>query len=156
MTLDQLPSEFWAGFFLLWVVSSIVYRRQSAKPLMATVLPDANFTEKWVSTRIGTGLLARLGTARNCVHVQVTTTELRIHPHFPFTLGFMPEIYDLDHAIPLAKIRSTTILSDGRAKAVEVRYTRRNGNDETAQLLLRNADAFVNAVLAHKSDAQPS
>jgi hypothetical protein len=53
------------------------------------------FVERWASARPGSGLVARLSTARNCMQVQVTATELRIHPHFPFTLGFMPELYDL-------------------------------------------------------------
>lgn len=152
-TLSQIPSGFWAGLFLLWLASSVVYRLYFTKPLLATTLPNATFSERWASTRIGTGLVARLGTARNCIHVQVTATELKIHPHFPFTLGFMPEIYDLDHTIPLEKLRSATILSDGRAKAVEVKYTTHGGNDGTAHLLLRDAETFVHAVLAHKRNA---
>lgn len=150
MTLDTLPAGLWGALVLAWLVASIGYRLYSAKPLVAAARADAKFSERWASTRMGTGLVARMGTARNCMCVQVTATELQVHPHFPFTLGFMPEIYDLDRTIPLDKLRTASILSDGRAKAVEVKYVTPNGDDGTVLLLLRNAEAFVHAALAHK------
>lgn len=140
------PPWVWVALMLSWLVASVVYRRQAGKPMFAAAPPDAGFSERWVSARMGTGLVARLGTARHCMHVQVSQRALRIHPHFPFTLAFMPELYDLDHVIPLPQVLSATILSDGRVKAVEVRYTRPDGSAGTAQLLLRQAEAFTQAV----------
>ena len=148
----QMPPLAWAALSLLWIVSSIAYRLYFRKPIFASTLPGMSFSENWVSVRMGTGIIARLGVARNCIQVQVSTTHFMIHPHFPFTIGFMPEVYDLDLTIPLSKVRSATILSAGRAKAVEVRYVKDDGSDGTAQLLLRHAEPFVQAVLLHSRD----
>jgi hypothetical protein len=150
-SLDQIPAGAWAGLFFLWLALSVLYRRARGKPLFARARPDATFTERWASARAGAGLLSRLSTARNCMQVQVSATELRIHPHFPFTLGFMPELYGLDHVIPLHTLRSATIVSGHRAKAVEVRYVTAAGADDVVLLLLRGAEAFIHAALGRKA-----
>jgi hypothetical protein len=129
-------------------VLSIACRRTSGKPLVASVRAGAVFTERWASARIGSGLIARLGTARNCMHVQVADSKLHLHPHFPFTLGFMPELYGLDLVVPLERISSATILGGNHAKAVEVAFRTPGGEQETAQLLLRNPESFVRAALS--------
>ena len=152
-TQSQMPPEAWAALTLLWIVSSIAFRLYFKKPIFAVALPNSVFSENWVSTRMGTGIIARLGVARNCTRVQVTTNNFQINPHFPFTIGFMPEIYDLDYTVPLSRIRSATILSDGRSKAVEIKYFKDDGSEGSAQLLLRNAENFVQAVLAYRRDA---
>lgn len=131
------------GLVVLAFVLSVVSRRYRGLPMFASVSPSARFSETWASVRVGTGMVARLGTARNCMHVQVTDDTLELHPHFPFTLGFMPEIYNLDHRIPLDHIRSATVLSHGRLKAVEVKYRNAQGGEGVAQLLLKDAEAFV-------------
>ena len=143
-----MSGQDWLLLFAVWLVASVACRLYLRKPLWASTSPHARFSERWVSARMGSGLVARLGTARNCMHVQVTGTGLAIHPHFPFTLGFMPEIYDLDHVIPLDQVMAATILSDGRAKAVEVRYRLPDGRDNAAQLLIKDAAGFVAAVRA--------
>lgn len=128
---------------MLWIVLSVASRRMTGRPIFAVRRADSLFAEGWASARIGTGLLARLGTARNCMHVQVSATELRVHPHFPFTLAFMPELYGLDQVISLSAVRSATIVSGHRAKVVEVRYAAGNGSDEQMLLFLRHAERFV-------------
>ena len=55
--------------------------------------------------------------------------------------------------IPLEAIRSATSLGGNRAQAVEVRYRTPGGDDGTVLLLLRNADPFIHAVLARRTDA---
>jgi hypothetical protein len=82
------------------------------------------------------------------MHVQVADSKLHLHPHFPFTLGFMPELYGLDLVVPLERISSATILGGNHAKAVEVAFHTPGGEQETAQLLLRNAESFVRAALS--------
>ena len=141
---------FWLSIVLLWFILSLAYRRARGKPLVATVSPRAVFVERWASARIGSGLISKLSTARNCMHVQVTDTELHIHPHFPFTLGFMPEIYGLDLTVPLDRVSSATILGGRYAKAVEVIYRTPAGGFATTQLLLRNSEAFVRAALVRQ------
>lgn len=141
---------FWLAILGVWFALSVVYRRASGKPLMAGRRPDAVFAERWTSVRIGSGLLARLSTARNCMHVQVTDHELHIHPHFPFTVGFMPELYGLDKVVPLDRVRSAAILGGNRTMAVEVVFQMPDSDTETAQLLLRGAEPFIRAVLARQ------
>ena len=79
-----------------WFLGSIAYRIGSGKGVFARPDPQAVFVERWASARAGHGPIARLATARNCLQVQLTPTELVVTPHFPFTLGFMPELYDYD------------------------------------------------------------
>ena len=141
--IGRLPPGFWAAAVLLWFVASVAWRLHRGRPLIARRLPGAVFAERWASARFGTGLVARLGTAKNCLHVQVTDTALVIHPHFPFTLGFMPEVYNLDHRIPLAGIRAATIVHDGRLKTVEVLYADGPRGTGVVQVLLRDAASFV-------------
>lgn len=142
----QAAAGLWAGVAFLWLLLSVVHRRWRGKPMLARRAADARYVDRWASARCGTGLLARLGTARNCMHVQVTATQLRLHPHFPFTLGFMPEVYDLDHDVPLDRIRSATILGGHAVQAVEVTYEAGGSAPRVMQLLLRRAEAFVEAL----------
>ena len=147
---DHASAGLWLGALFLWVALSITYRRMSGKPLVASARPGSVFAERWMSARIGTGLLARLGTARNCMHVQVTGSDLHLHPHFPFTIGFMPEIYGLDLVVPLERISSATITGGNYAQVVEVVYRTSGGELNTIQLLLRNAESFIHNVLSRK------
>ena len=147
---DHTSAGFWLGALLLWVAVSIAYRLRSGKPLVACTRPGSVFAERWMSARIGSGLLARLGTARNCMHAQVTSSELHLHPHFPFTIGFMPELYGLDLVIPLERISSATITGGNYAQIVEVVYRTSGGDQNTIQLLLRNAESFIHNVLGRK------
>lgn len=143
----------WAAFGFLWFAASIVYRLKTGKPLFARPAPGSTFSERWASGRAGAGLLARLGTAKNCLHVQVDARSLRIHPHFPITLGFVPEIYGMDHVVPLEAVRSASILGGRYAQAVEVRYALPGGEEQVLQLLLRRAEAFIAAVLGARGSA---
>ena len=54
---------FWLGGLFLWFALSIAYRRMVGKPLVASTRRGAAFSERWASARIGSGLMARLGTA---------------------------------------------------------------------------------------------
>ena len=147
---DYTSPGFWLGALFLWFALSIAYRRRSGKPLVASTRPGAAFSERWASARIGSGLMARLGTARNCMHVQVIDSELHLHPHFPFTIGFMPELYGLDLVVPVESISSAMITGGNYAKIVEVVYRTPGGDLNTVQLLLRNAESFIHSVLRRK------
>jgi hypothetical protein len=149
----QALAGFLAASIALWFIASVAYRAYRGKPLFAQRKPGATFEERWASGRVGTGILARLGTARNCLHVQVDKDTLHIHPHFPFTLGFLPEVYAMDQAVALPNIQDAVILGGRRIKAVEVRFRTTDGDDETLQLLLKGAEGFVGEVLGHKRAA---
>jgi hypothetical protein len=146
----QVAAGLFAAAIALWFVASIAWRAFAGKPFFAMRRPNSTFDQRWASGRVGTGLLARLSTARNCLHIQVSEGTLHIHPHFPFTLGFLPEIYDLDQAVPLSAIQGAAILGGKRVKAVEVRFRTPTGEEETLQLLLKGAEGFVHAVMGNR------
>lgn len=131
-----------------WMAASVCWRLWAAKPIFASVRPAATFSERWASARLGRGLIGRLSTAKNCLHVQVSDGALLINPHFPFTLAFMPEVYGLDKRIPLRAVRSATIVGGVHAKVVEVVYLDPREREQMLQLLLRHAEGFLPAVLA--------
>jgi hypothetical protein len=142
----QASAGLWAALIAAWFALSIAYRRYRGNPLFATPGADAVFVERWASGRFGTGLMARLSTAKNCLQVEVRDGALRIHPHVPITLGFVPELYGMDQVIPLTQVRSVAILDGRRAKIVEVTVAPAPGKEQTLLLLLRRAEAFIAVV----------
>lgn len=147
-TAEPLSAGFWAAFFLGWFVLSVVVRLATQRTLFASPRLDARFVERWVSGRSGTGLVARFATARNCLQVQITPDSLLVQPHFPFTLGFMPEVYDLDKNVPLSAVRSAMLAGGAGSKVVEVTYLDRHKTERMLQLRLHYANEFVAAVSA--------
>lgn len=122
-------------------------------PIFARSSPGMTFSERWASGRAGNGIVSRLSSAKNCLHVQVDREFLRVHPHFPITLGFVPEVYGMDQVVPLKTISSAAILGGKHAQAVDVRYRTPNGEEQTLVLLLRNAEGFIEAVLGSRGAA---
>ncbi len=155
--LDTLSPQASAGLFaalvFVWFALSIACRLTLGKPIFASRLADDAFVERWASGRNGSGLMARLSRARNCLHVQVCCGAIHVHPHFPFTLGFVPEIYGMDHIVSLDAVQSATILGGAYAKAVEVKYRLPDGQEQVLQLLLKNAEGFIHAVGPPRSAA---
>lgn len=151
--MDQASAGTWALAIAAWFVASVAYRVVSRKGVFAHRRPDAVFVERWASGRSGSGLLSRLSTARNCLQVQLTPDELVITPHFPFTLGFVPEIYDLDKRITVKSVRRAVHLGGTYAQAVELTYSQPDGTEGVLQLLLRQGEVFVGKVLAARDAA---
>jgi hypothetical protein len=104
------------GWLSAWVVSSIIYRRKSGKPIFPRAPDTAVFAEAWCSGRSLQNLLTRIGGARNCLLVYVADDTLTIVPIFPFNLMFLPEIYGLE---------TTTLISNVRATCVEGLFGKR-------------------------------
>ena len=136
---------------LLWlagvIAASILFRRGRGKPIFPRVPPDAIFAERTASGASRKNLLTRIGGARNCLMVCVTPERVTIGPWFPFTLLFLPEIYDLDHSIPLSVIRGVRekrLLFLFRTLALTFELP--NGQERTVELYLRRADAFLEAL----------
>jgi hypothetical protein len=150
---DQVSAGLWALLIFGWFAASVAYRLVAGKAIFASANGDAVFVERWSSGRAGAGLLAKLSAGRNCLQVQITPTELIVTPHFPFTLGFLPEIYDFDARVKLQDVQSAVLLGGAFVQAVEVIY--RNGADEscTLQLLLRRGGEFASSMLALKNAA---
>ncbi len=93
----------WAWIFA-WIGGSIYYRQRSGKPVVPRAPEGAVFIEAWCSGHSLANLLTRLGGARNCLLVYVADRALTITPVFPFNLMFLPEIYGLEVAAPLADV----------------------------------------------------
>ncbi len=157
MMFNTLSPQDSAGLFaalvVLWFALSVACRLALGKPIFASRLADDGFVERWASGRTGSGLMARLSRARNCLHVQVCCGAIHVHPHFPFTLGFVPEIYGMDHIVPLDAVQSATIVGGVFAKAVEVKYLLPDGQAQVLHLLLKNAEGFIRAVAPARSSA---
>lgn len=131
---------------LVLAVVSICYRRHKSRALLA-IQPDGTiFAEVWVSGRSTKSWLTRWG-ALDSLRVSVTKKALVVHPHFPFTLGFMPELLDLEHVIPLS-----SVISIAKARwwftprpALAIVFDSSNGR-KSIELALRNPGAFLMAM----------
>ena len=87
-----------------WIFGSILYRRNSGKPIFPRVPADAVFAETWTSGRSLKNAWTRLGGAQNCLLVYVADRTLTIIPAFPFTLMFLPEFAGLEVTAPISSI----------------------------------------------------
>jgi hypothetical protein len=149
------PQNFWVGFALtagwiaLVILASALYRRWKGKPLFRPQFEQPLFLETWRSGHSFRSLITRLGGARNCLWVAVDENSLRVAPHFPFNLMFLPEIYGLEYDVTGDAVRSVeradSLLSRNR---VRVSVERHPGAEESFEVSLRDPDAFVRAVEA--------
>lgn len=153
MAVNDAHPGLWAAGIAAWFMASLLHRSITGKGVFARPRPDALFVERWASGRAGTGLLARLSTARHCLQVQVTPQALQVTPQFPFILGFMAELYGLDQNVPLAQVRRVEHLGGRFAQAIEVAIVRPDGSPDVLQLLLRQGDAFVARLEAARAGA---
>ena len=146
---EHFPALF-AGalaWVLLWVGISIAYRKWKGKPLFARAPSDTRFLEAWTSGRSNRNVLTKFGGARNCLLVAVTQDSLIVHPHFPFSLLFLPEIYDLDYVIPRKDIRSITPKRTWLGGTVEVVFALPTESVRSIELKLRQPHQFLQAVV---------
>ncbi|MEG3181032.1 hypothetical protein [Sphingomonas sp. LT1P40] len=138
--MDAEPFPIWLfviswGWVALVIGASIIYRRANGKPIIPRVPKNALFVERKAS---GTW-------ASNCLIVTVTPEEMVVTPFFPFTLGFLPEVYRMEHRIPLRRIRSVERKRGFLSNNIIVRY---DGPDErVVKLRVRDPDKLA-AVLA--------
>jgi hypothetical protein len=156
--MDDLPAalEQWfpvlfagaLGWVLLWFGISFAYRKYNRKPILADKPVDATFLETWTSGHSNRNLLTKLGGARNCLLVAVTRESLIVRPHFPFSLLFLPEIYDLDYVIPRTRIRSVNPRKALLGETVEVVFDSSSGDRRSIELRLRQSQQFLQAMVA--------
>jgi len=93
----------WLAF---WIGASVLFRRNSSKPIIPRAPADASFIETGCSGRSLANVITRIGGARNCLLVYVRDGELVVTPTFPFTLMFLPEIYGLEVRAPIKEIEA--------------------------------------------------
>jgi hypothetical protein len=149
---SPLPWCFVVGGLTLFVAASIVYRITRGKHLFRPRIPGALFEQRWCSGRSLRSIVTRLGGASGCLWVTVTRDELRVGPHFPFSLGFLPEIYGLDYRFP---VRDVEVVEESRGVLGRrrVRVTARLGGDEEVFILqLHDTDGFLRAIHTARGD----
>jgi hypothetical protein len=146
-----LMENFWLfygvaiAWVLFWVVASAIARLARRKPIFASPLSDSLFSENRASGRSLKNTFTRIGGARNALLVCVSKQELLIAPHFPFSLMFLPEVFDLEHRVKLSQVKVARIANPKRATvAIEIEAI--NGATRTIELKVRDSSSFLNAV----------
>jgi len=130
----------------LWLGASIVYRKSRGKPLFCGKPPDALFFEANGSGHSNRNLFTRLGGVRNCLSVAVTKEAVLTQPQFPFSLMFLPEIYDLEHKIQRSHLRAVIPKKVLFGRSVELEFTTLEGESRSIELCLRGLDQFLEAL----------
>jgi hypothetical protein len=136
-----------------WLLASILVRRARGKVSFAPTSESFRFSEKWASGRSLDTWWSKLGGARNCLFVAVGNDKLSIQPHFPFSLGFLPEIYGLEQEIPLSRVVRVTKRKTLFQSIITVEYFDEIRKLRSFELRLRNADGFLNVVQGHAAVA---
>ncbi len=132
---------------LIWlfgvIVASILFRRFRGNPIFRAGPRSYRYKEGWISGYSHRGILTFLGGARNCLTVTLTDNLLTVHPNFPFSLFFLPEVYDLDHKIPIEKLRSVEKKQKLFSMAVDITYETARGASRTISMFVRDKDLFI-------------
>jgi hypothetical protein len=137
------------GWIALLIAVSLLFRLTRGLGVFARPLPEAVFVERWRSGRTGLGLFAGLpagfGRANNCLMFSVNRERLRVEPHFPVTLMFLPELIGLPLDVPLSQVRDATLIEGRFSRRVRIRY-RHAGGDRTADLEPADPQALLRAL----------
>lgn len=133
-----------AGF----VLASVLYRRHKGKALPQINRASLRFEERRASGHSLRDLISRFGGARNGLNVAITDKDLLIWVPFPFNLGFIPEVYDLEHCIPLGEIEYIEPFKYWGRRALRITARNPGGRPIRFELLLRHPDDFLAALKA--------
>ena len=139
------------GLSVLWVAAmvgaSVLYRRSRGKPIVFRSVPDAVFVESAASGHSNRTWFTKLAGASRCLVVAVTRNRLIIRPRFPFNLMFLPEVYGLEHDVPVDRVTRLEV-GLGRSWSTSVRLELRDPDDtlQDLTLYLQNPSAFVKAL----------
>jgi len=125
-----------AAWVALVIGASVIYRRASGKPIFPRIPVHARFADRWASGDF----------ASNCLLVAVSDNTLTVVPRFPFNLMFLPQIYSLEHNIPLATIKRIEIMKGLFARSVLIVY---GDNDRSLRLRVRDPLALETALRRH-------
>lgn len=132
----------------LWIAAvfaaSVLFRRSKGKPIFPRMPDDAAFSERGCSGRSLGGVLSRIGGANRCLLVAVRDKQLVVTPQFPFNLMFLPEIYGLDVAVPIAEITSITPITSFFRKALRIEFGPNGPAD--MELVVRDEVGFTHAI----------
>jgi hypothetical protein len=137
----------WIGF---WLLVSLLVRRAKGKPIFAPEAEGLLFSEKWTSGRSRRNWWTKLSNAKNCLFVGVGRDTVSIHLHFPFSLGFVPELSDFDQEIPIARITRVEKQKRFLREIVYLEFSDDLGAPRGFELRLRHADQFIAAIRGHQ------
>jgi hypothetical protein len=148
-----LKSDAFVVFAALWVVgwllASLLVRRANGKSVFAPSSASFQFAERWASGRSLDNWLSKLGGAGNCLFVGVDRNQFIVQPQFPFSLGFLPDLYRLEHEVPLQSIVRVESHNRLLRRVVTIEYKARTGTMRTVELGLRRPDDFLGALKGH-------
>ena len=145
-----LPFAWIAAWIAAWIGASIVYRRRSGKPVFPRAPEGAVFVEACRSGRSLANALTRLGGDSNCPLIYVADRALTITPVFPFNLMFLPEIYGLVVAAPLADVTVEGVKDGLLGKRIILAI--RGPRPRRFELWLKDRDAFRAALEGGRAD----
>jgi hypothetical protein len=134
------------GWILIWVGSSIFYRKSKGKPIFPRKPENTLFFESSGSGHSNRNLITKLGGARNCLSVAVTKDSLIVQPIFPFNLMFLPEIYGLEYNIPRKNIQTIVEKKAFLGRIVVLEFSTSGGERHSIELRLRGMDQFLAAL----------
>ena len=124
------------GLSFLWIASviaaSVIYRKRSNKPIFPEVPEDAVYFEKKAGSAWASG----------CLLVVVTPKLIAVTPTFPFTLMFLPEVFNVEKAEWLWLIKDVEV----RTSLLPLNTTVRLKDGRSFKLRLRRPKAFAAAV----------
>ena len=120
---------------------SAVYRMLKGKPIVDSLPERPLFLEKWTTGRSMRRNRTKLGAIRVWFYVAVTEEALVIVPHFPFTLLFLPEYFDLEWRIPRSKIKTIASQPKVLRERIVVDFLSNRGPEEV-ELFLRDSRTF--------------
>jgi len=125
---------------------SVAYRKARGKPVLFFGVPGASFQERNASGHSKSSLLSRLGGASNCLVVAVVRDRVVIRPWFPFTLMFLPEIYNLEFEFRVQDVVNATPVKSVFGNRLDLSFRNSAGETEAVALYLRNPDRFVESL----------
>jgi len=152
-----MPKDPSSGFLvpLAWLVAllsaSILYRRSQGKPVLFFGVHGAKFLERAASGHANDTWYTRLGGASHCLIVAVASGTLIVRPHFPFNLLFLPEIYRLEHVVPLEHIIEATEQKSIFGGVVLVRFRDEQLQERSVTLRVKDAVALVRCLTERAS-----
>lgn len=135
------------GWIAFVILASIIYKLKKRKTLPALDPKEALYRESGVSGSSHRNFLTRLGGARGCLVVTATSHEIDVRPSFPFNLMFLPEIYDLQHRIPVQQIRNIERVKHMIGKdSIKIDFLEIGGGYKIIELYLGNTDKFLDSI----------
>ena len=134
------------------VLIALVNRTKKLLPAYRAIFPEASvpkalFHEFGASARNMRTTITQFSGASKCLEIVVTDAELHIKLQWPIIIGLMPTNGNLIHRLPKREVQILPN-SEGQASSrVQLQFTDRKGEEQVLDLILKNPDAFVNAML---------